>query len=577
MRKLMGQRSPIAPDFPRPKTPSDSPLPAPPNPSSSANKPRQEPTSLAALMGSRETGPRMNKHPPQQDAHDPTQFEQRRSITSPHPVFGRNGVSMPGLAPNSPGPRLRASPRLGDLEVPSPTQSTPPLSLRERKSSTPAVARRYVEKLESESSPKPPPSSGPRDTRENIRKRTMSTPSGPGPSLQRYVNPPKPSLSYVEPAFTNKQAPLYLQTHNTLSISSTPNLHRHSYTPRPLTNEAKPDLPRKTFPPISQPGRTETKPSPKSKSPSLSVSTPKVRRSPSPSTTSTPSSRPATTVTTLGRPVDPKPSPLVHGPKVISYNRSPAFSDRTPPKGATPSLSRLQGRGFVQNMVKASAELGTSTGTSPAPTPERTRSESQKKTSVLDRWQGTGPSVSTPTISPVSVPMRKAKTFDPVSVTASGSPGLRQPPLALKPTPIPKRKSQTFEKGPDSITPLSKSPSKGILVTPKEKEKEKSLPITPPATLNGHVPGVGSSNTLVSYIKPMKTGDSEPSSPVRSKTPTATDAAGELAIRKRKSSGKFREKSVSFAASPPRSKPKSAVDVLPPPGKPLSHVRPLQC
>jgi len=559
MRKLMGQRSPITPDFPRPKTPSDNPSPARPNPSSSANKPRQDPRPLAAFMGSRETGPRMNKHAPQQDAHDPTQFEQRRSITSPHPVFGKNG--------------LRTSPRLADLGVASPIHTALPLNLRERKISTPVVARRYVEKVESESSPKPSPSSGPRDTRESIRKRTMSTPSGPGPSLQRYVNPPKLSLSNVEPTFTNKQSPLLPQVHNSLSTSSTPNLHRHSYTPRPLNNEVKPDLPRKPFPSISQPGRAETESPSRPKSPTPSISTPKLRRSPSPSTKPTPSSRPATTVTTLARPVEPKPNHLLHGPKIISFNRSPAFSDRTPPKGATPSLSRLQGRGFVQNMVKASAELGSSTSASPVHTPERTRSEPQKKPSVLDRWSGTGPTVSMPATPPTPVPMRKAKTFDPVNVTTSGSPGLRQPPLASKPTP--KRKSQTFENGPDPTPPLSKSPSKGTLVTPKEKEKP--LPTTPPATLNGHVPGVGSSNTLVSYIRPTKTGDSEPPSPVRSKTPTATDGAGESAVRKRKSGGGLREKSVSFAASPPRSKAKSAVDVLPPPGKPLSHVRPLRC
>ena len=578
MRKLMGQRSPVMPDFPRPKTPSDNPSFAPPNPSNSANKPRQDPISLAALMGSRETGPRMNKHAPQQNAHDPTQFEQRRSINSPHPVFGKTGVAMPGLAPKSPGPQSRTSPRLADVEVVSPIHSTPPLNLRERKISTPAVARRYVEKIESESSPRPSSSSGPRDTREHIRTRTMSTPSGPGPSLQRYVNPPKPPLSSVGPAFTNKQSPLFPQIHNNLSTSSTPNLHRHSYTPRPLNSQAKPDTPRKSFQPISQPGRTETEPLPRSKSPTLSVSTPKFRRSPSPSTTSTPStpsSRPATTVNTLARPAEPKPNPLLHGPKIISFNRSPAFSDRTPPKGATPSLSRLQGRGFVQNMVKASTELGSSSGTSPAPTPERTRSEPQKKTSVLDRWSGTGPTVSTPATPPAPVPMRKAKTFDPVNVTSSGSPGLCQLPLAPKPTPIPKRKSQTFEKGPDPTPPLSKSPSKGIVVAPKEKEKP--LPTTPPATLNGHVPGVGSSNTLVSYIKPMKTGDSEPSTPVRPKTPTTTDGPGGSAIRKQRSGGKLREKSVSFAASPPRSKTKSAVDALPSPGKPLSHVRPLRC
>ena len=572
MRKLMGQRSPIAFDLPS-KTSSENPSPTPPKPSSSANKPRQDPMSLAAFMGSRETGPRMNKHAPQQDVHDPTQFEQRWSITSPHPVFGKNGVAMPGLVPKSPGPQLRASPRSADVEVASPIRSTP-LNLRERKISTPVVAQRYVEKIESESPSKPSPSPILRDAREYTRKRTMSTPSGPGVDLQRYATPPKQLLSSVEPTFANKQSPPLPQAHNNLYTSSTPNLHRHSYTPRPISNEAKPDPPRKTFPPILQPGRTETEPPSGSRSTTLPVATSSFRRSPSPSTTSTILSRPAKTVTTLARPVEPKPNPLKHGPKGVSFDRSPAFSDRTPPKGVTPSLSRLQGRGFVQNMVKASAELGSPTGASPA-LPERTRSESQKKTSVLDRWPGTGSAVSTPMISLASVSMRKAKTFDPVNDPASGLPGLHQPSLAPKPVSIPKRKSQTFEKGSGVATPLSKSPSKGILFTPKEKEKP--LPTTTPTTSNGHAPGIGSSNTLVSYIKPMKTGDSEPSSPVRSKTPTATDGASELGIRKRKSSGKLREKSVSFATSPPRSKTKSVVDVLPSPGKPLSHVRALRC
>jgi len=560
------------PQFPRSKTPSEIPSP---KPSSPTDRTRQEPISLAAFMGSRETGPRMNKHAPQQDAHDPTQFDQR-SITSPHPVFGKNGVALPGMIPKSPGPQPRTSPRLVDVEVASPMQSTPPLNLRERKTSTPAVARRYVEKIESEGSPGPSPSPRLRDTREHIRERTMSTPSGPGPSLQRYTNPPKPLPSSAKPTFTNKRSTPSLQDHDNLSTPSTPNLHRHSYTPKPLDSEVKSDLPRKTFPSMSRPGRTETESSSRSKSPAPPVSTPNLRRSPSPSMTSIPPSRPATAINTptLARPAEPKLNLPLHGPKITSFNRSPAFSDRTPPKGVTPSLSRLQGRGFVQNMVKASAELEFSTGGSPVSTPERTRTEPQKKTSVLDRWPGTGSTISTPIISPALVPMRKAKTLDPVNVTTSGPLGLPQPPLAQKPVSIPGRKSQTSDKG-SATPPLSKSPSKGILVTPKEKEKP--LSPTPPATSNGHVPGVGSSNTLVSYIKPMKTGDSEPPSPVRSKTSTVTDGADELGVRKRKSSGKLKEKSVSFAASPPRSKAKSVVDVLPSPGKPLSHVRPLRC
>ena len=561
------------PDFPRSNTPSDNQPPAPPKPSTSVNNPRQEPTSLAALMGSRETGPRMNKHAPQHDAHDPTQFEQR-NITSPHPVFGKNGVAMPGLVQRSPGPRSRASPRPADVEVAPQMQSTPLSNLRERKISTPAVARRYVEKIESESSPKPSPSPKLRDTREHIRERTVSTPSGPGPSSQRYTSQPKPSPPNVQSTLTSKRLSPLPQAHNSLSTPSTPNPHRHSFTSGSLRNEVNSDPLRKSSPSTSQSGHTKTELSSKSNHQTLPILAPDFRRSPSPSMTSASPSRPPTIIgtPTLARPVEPKLHPSLHGPMLASYNTSPAFSDRTPPKGITPSLSRLQGRGFVQNMIKVSAELECSAGTSPSSTPERGRSEAQKKTSVLDRWTVVEPAASTPVISSTPVPMRKAKTLDSINATPGFPSASRSSPTPRQ-ISIPGRKSQTFENEPDPTPPLSKSPSKGILVTSKEKEKPVST--TPPTA--PHVSGVGSSNTLVSYVKPMKTGDSEPQSPVRSKTPIANDGADELGIRKRKSSGKLKEKFVSFAAPPPTSKAKSVVEVLPSPSKPLSHVRPLRC
>ena len=61
---------------------------------------KPESMSLAAFMGGRASGPRLNKHAPQQDAHDPTQFEQRTRAEAPHPIFGRGGVAMPGMAGN---------------------------------------------------------------------------------------------------------------------------------------------------------------------------------------------------------------------------------------------------------------------------------------------------------------------------------------------------------------------------------------------------------------------------------------------------------------------------------------------
>jgi len=56
-----------------------------------------EPTSLAAFIGGSASGPRLNRHAPQQDAHDPTQFVQP-DTSHPHPIFGRGGIAMAGMA-----------------------------------------------------------------------------------------------------------------------------------------------------------------------------------------------------------------------------------------------------------------------------------------------------------------------------------------------------------------------------------------------------------------------------------------------------------------------------------------------
>ncbi|KAF8967877.1 hypothetical protein BDZ97DRAFT_475685 [Flammula alnicola] len=67
---------------------------------------------------------------------------------------------------------------------------------------------------------------------------------------------------------------------------------------------------------------------------------------------------------------------------------SPAFQKSTPPKDLTPSISRLQGRGFVQNMVKVSAQLEIPSSPTPAPSDKsRPTSAGGRKSSVLDRWQ----------------------------------------------------------------------------------------------------------------------------------------------------------------------------------------------
>jgi len=89
LRKLMGSRGLSSPARPGQERKPGSPL--------AQFQPKPEAMSLAAFMGGRATGPRLNRHAPQQDAHDPTQFDQRTRTDAPHPVFGRGGVAMPGM------------------------------------------------------------------------------------------------------------------------------------------------------------------------------------------------------------------------------------------------------------------------------------------------------------------------------------------------------------------------------------------------------------------------------------------------------------------------------------------------
>lgn len=113
--------------------------PAPPI----AKKP--EAISLAAFMGGRATGPMLRKHAPQQDAHDPTQFEQHTKFNAPHPVFGRGGVAMPGMTStgrSAPIPSPVGLSHNDHRESPSPVG---PSSRRDRTLSTPPGTKRHAE------------------------------------------------------------------------------------------------------------------------------------------------------------------------------------------------------------------------------------------------------------------------------------------------------------------------------------------------------------------------------------------------------------------------------------------------
>ncbi|KAJ7780539.1 hypothetical protein DFH07DRAFT_433564 [Mycena maculata] len=309
----------------------------------SANRP--EPMSLAAFIGGRATGPRLNRHAPQQDAHDPTQFVQRTRIDAPHPIFGRGGIAMPGMVAKSSTPR-----------GPDQPSATPGWS---RPGRTPEPRNRRL----STPSPEKPESPLPISPQKvGVRERTMSTPTGLTTPKNGPIIAPQPTRNSLS---TSENRP---KSSTTLSSSSPAPSSSRAFTPRQPTSPSSPPL---------------------SKSPVVTPS--------------------------LARPIQPDPRTSPHGPQ-ISMSQSPSLAFLRPPpqKDPTPSLSRLQGRGFVQNMVKVSSQLDSPTS-SPGQS-EKIR-PSGRKSSVLDRW----PTAASPPPSPTAAPMRRSRTVEPTASVVPSS------------------------------------------------------------------------------------------------------------------------------------------------------------
>lgn len=510
---------------------------------------KQDGVSLAAFIGGRATGPRLKKHHPQQDAHDPTQFDQRTTVTAPHPVFGRGGVAMPGMAsrttktttamsqvvveyPSDSGSRSAPSwsytaPALAPVaERPDPVLPAEPSfpskpTDSDRKPSTPAVVRRYVEQIHD--TPIVPQKTGlAHRARSKSRERTVSTPTGAFP--MRSITP---------------------------SLSTGP-----SASPRPVSAEITKSVSASPSTPIRKSVDVTPAPSPSSygRLPTHRYSTP------SSSTPSPASSIPLKTPS-LARSVQPTPRPAAFGPQVTPpVSSSPAFLRAPTAKQPTPSLSRLKGRGFVQSMVRTSTELQAAAEQVSPVAPEKPGRPAKRLSNVLERWPG----VSTP--SPPPSPLAAA------------------PPKALPLVHVRDFAEQAISVASASppAKPLKNSPSLPKLAdegrTIPKKKSFTQTPFTDEAAEARKVPGLGSSNTLISYIKPMKTGDDPVvASPPRPKTPampplmpkTLQADAGELGLRTRRSNGAVRGR----ASGPSTPTPATSMPLTA--GIPLSHVRSL--
>ncbi|KAI0685205.1 hypothetical protein BC835DRAFT_1385556 [Cytidiella melzeri] len=466
-----------------------------------------QPISLAAFMGGRATGPRLNRHAPQQDAHDPTLFEQR-SITAPHPVFGRNGVAMPGMVgkgrvANRNEEESHARPAT------TPSQDRKPGQAQDGVSSLRSLVQNAEERRQALASQKvvtPSPVDIP-----HARQRTISTPSAA-------------SLSSSS-ASSWKREPLRDYSSPPTSVRpTTPGTHSSSYN----AQRSGRHTPTRSITP-AEPSRTDSiSPLPQSLTSQPSSYTP------------TPKSLPTSSAPGLAKAIQPATRKSYNGPE-IPLTQSPSASFlRTPAaKEPTPSISRLQGRGFVQSRIKASSDLESSSSYSagsPSASPGEKGREPTKKASVLDRWQFGGDSGSPPIIAPKPMPLRKSRTVDPStsSPTSPATPTFTPPPTKVI-------KPEYTGKSLKSVASLPSIAQAAAAQVSTRTGYAKSEVATERGSPSSQKRGLGSSTTMISYIKPLKTGDnpptnaspSRPASAAGSRSRAASPEVDEMGLRVR--------------------------------------------
>lgn len=431
---------------------------------------RAEPISLAAFMGGNATGPRLRRHAPQQDASDPSQFEQRTKISAPHPVFGRGGIALPGLAKRSqtlpsqtdqpssasPGSAINKDDR-NVSEERGTTTSTPPL----RASAEP---RPY-----SPEKPRPTTHTWQATSRSANSTSVESLRSTTAPSYSRNTSSPAPIPG--RPAVTSGAV-----SNGSSNARSQSPVKATGAPPRTMSSPS-PSYPR----PATSPSK-QSSPVGRSREPAPALFLPKQHTStaPPPSHAHVPS---------LARSV--KPEPRHPSPKMPpSLNPSRAFTHSPTQKDPTPSLSRLKGRGFVQSMIKASSDL--EVGSMPSlPSPVEKSAPGGKK--VLERWQPGG-----------------------------ASPSSQSPPVvAPRPKVTAMRKSTGFDEQPPLLSPVSERKKRASLPSPVKSEEDVSAAdLMPPEG----TPGLGSGSTLISYMKPPPKPSSSPSGSSRPLSPRIQQA-----------------------------------------------------
>ena len=556
-----------------------------PSPLLSASLPTTTPMSLDTFIGGRATGPRLNKHAPQQDVTDPTLFEQRTTGSSsvPHPLFGRGSKAMPGLTSEGRGAISPISDR--DLHTPTRIASTgdhsPVIKVEQALSSTePFLALANCNQEE--------------DTPGQLqRPHTKQKYNAPSSALKRYiqhveqVTPPLPNRASKWDNSRPRTVSTPTGTHPTRVTTLPPpgsQSHSRSVSPRPpipnRTPTSKVHQPPPTF--VTEPLPSEYPAHSPSKSSSLAFT-----MTPQKSTLANSSSLafgvklPTFSASTPSLPRTEQPTskvtPLTPPPRTLLLPKE---------KDPTPSISRLKGRGFVQSMVKVSSALEAAAAGASAT--EAGRLDPNKRMSlVADRWKPE------PSQSSLQTAIPPAGAFSGKKSVAQRKSWAAPEPLKVegheRERPLRALEEQNTNRSACIVAHQTECPSRGgeqssrVLEsqhTGRSVHKAPSLPslstpsrpsTPPPSSPGGH--GIGSSSTMFSYIKPMKTGDdpafglskphSRPATPHSSSSTAqrSTQDVDELGHRTGMGSGGHGRRSggAGFPA---------------PSGRPLVHVRP---
>ena len=562
---------------------------------------KSAPISLAAFMGGNASGPRLKRHEPQLDAS--VAYDGRGDHGPVHPIFGRGGIAMPGMVGREAGavPPLPSAP----TSVPQPpaSQPAPPVPQtvssepsRARTLSTSNVARRYVEKIEEHT---PSQSSSPKVSSHGIRERRQSTPHGsiselkvaPTPSFPsrplsqnlggRAVSPAKSPIPETRPK-TPSAADIRPKTPTVSEVRpKTPIVDPRPKT-APIIVEARSKTPSTDFPTRSFVDE------PRAKTPGTDTTRAKTPIQSSPTRASFPGTLPWQTPrhqssphlpsTPSVPPRSPGPPSPVRGTYAPQPQRGASPGFLRPPnssmKDPTPSISRLQGRGFVQSIVQASDRIRGDPQGSPSPTPKHgfpstppppshggneAREKGTRRGSVLDRWN---PVMNANGGSTPSSPLPAAKSATPTrahTAHASVKSGAGQ---GQDITVVKTHDTGRSVRSAVSLPAMPKTPLKKSDGLQDVEEK------------------LGSSSTMISYIKPTKTGDDPVIPDVDELGVKASEGGvGATGTGTGTGGGDIHHGAVVGTNALPGKAfktPRVSASPLPSsPGKPLSHVRPL--